>query len=139
MREIKLNIGGMVVDYCTAATMAQSVARLMERKPTVIAWHDVVQQQMSPTIEGADQERWRAYGASHGGDLSVSVNGDYDFIFADSGRFRELGRSPYVAVHDHAGRQYLCPAGALRDPQNPELAACVVLDGSESPSALHEG
>jgi len=71
--------------------------------------------------------------------VSVSVNGDFDFIFADSERFESLATSPYVAVRDRGGREYLCLSEALRDPKNPKEAACIPLDDSESPSALHEG
>lgn len=139
MKQVHLNISGIDLDYRSASVIAQSIAGLSEKEPTVIAWNDVRRHRMSPVIEGADERRWREYGESHGGDVSVSVNGDFDFIFADAGSFEKLGSSPYVSVHDKQGHEYLCLAPALRDPANPKEGACFPIDETDSPSALHEG
>lgn len=140
MKQINLTVTGMNMDYRTANAIARSVAGLLDQEPTVVAWHDGVRNKMSPVIEGADtQNRWNDYGVSHGGNLSVSVNGDYDFIFADSEAFEELGSSPYVSLQDTEGNQFLCRIGDLRDPRDPHQQACFSIEQGSTPSSMHGG
>ncbi len=140
MKHVNLTISGMDMDYRTADAIARSVAGLIDREPTVVAWHDGVRHIMSPVIEGAnEQSRWHDYGASHGGNLNVSINGDFDFIFADSEAFEELGRSPYVSLQDAEGNQFLCRIGDLRDPHDPHQQACFSIEEDSTPSTLHGG
>jgi hypothetical protein len=48
--------------------------------------------------------------------------------------------SPYIALHDELGHQYLCHAEHLRNPKNPQHEACFRIDENmEAPSGLHEG
>ncbi len=139
MKEIYLRVQGIDMDFRKANVLARSVAAFFEKEPAVVAWHDAARRQMSPVIEGADtRSRWRDYGKAYGGDLNVSVNDDYDFIFADSSDFQGLEHSPYVAVRDKQGHEYLCLAESLRDPNNPHEEACFRIDEPEH-SALHEG
>lgn len=139
MKQIDVSVHGLPLDYQMADNIARSVAHLLEREPTVVAWHDAVEHRMSPVIEGADiAQRWHDYGESHGGDFSVSVNGDYDFIFADSANFDKLEEGPYIALHDGAGHEYLCLPEHLRDRQHPDSNACLQVDDT-GVSALHEG
>lgn len=140
MKHIELTIRGLPVDYQIANAIARSVARQLESDPTLVAWHDGPEGRMSPVIEGADvQSRWQDYGESHGGDFAVSVNGDYDFIFADSSRYETLENSPYVALRDSRGHEFLCLAEHLRDPKNPRNEACFPLESNEGYGGLHEG
>jgi hypothetical protein len=140
MRDINVSIQGMSLDFKKAGSVAHSLAGLFEREPTVVAWHDATRNKMSPVIAGADvQSRWRDYGQAYGGDINVNVNGDFDFIFADTSEFEGLGKSPYISVHDKQGHEYLCLAESLRDPSNPKEEACYRIDDTEANSALHEG
>lgn len=139
MKEIKISVQGMELDYNQAKDVARALAGSFDKEPTVVAWYDAHRHLMSPVIEGGDQNRWHDYGEANGGNISIDVNGDFDFIFADSTEFEGLGRSPYVAVQDKTGKQYLCLLEELRDPNNPQQEACYALESSETMSALHEG
>jgi len=140
MKHINININGMDMDYKTASVIARSVAAQCEHEPTVVAWHDAKQHRMSPVIEGADEHsRWQDYGRSHGGDIDVNINGDYDFIFAESENYEELGNSPYVTLKDTQGNQFLCRIGDLRDPKDPSQEACFSIEQGMTPSSMHGG
>lgn len=140
MRHVNITINGMELDYRTANTIARSVASLIDQDPTVVAWHDGINNRMSPVIEGANVlSRWNDYGASHGGNLSVTINRDFDFIFADSEEYQELGSSPYVSLQDAEGNQFLCRIGDLRDPHDPHQQACFSIEQGSTPSSMHSG
>lgn len=130
MRDIHVSLSGVDMNYMMASTIANSIANAMNNEPIVVAWHDKTTSRMSPAIEGGDiNTRWHDYGASHGGKLEIDVNGDFDFIFADSSGFESLGATPMVNLQDSAGNQYLCQITALRDPKRPSEEACVRLEG----------
>jgi len=131
MKAAHINYSGMELDYRTASGLAASFAdkdpHIVE--PVMVAWHDKKASRMSPVIEGGDiNTRWHDYGESHGGKLEVDVNGEFDFIFADSSAYEPYGPSPYINLHDQRGHEYLCQINALRDPHNPSQEACVELD-----------
>lgn len=131
MKEAHINYAGLNLDYMHASQLAETLAKndanLVD--PVMVAWHDKKTLRMSPVIEGGDiNTRWHDYGESHGGKLEVDVNGEYDFIFADSNDFDRYGPSPYINLHDQSGNEYLCQINELRDPKNPSQEACVVLD-----------
>jgi len=114
MQDINLSVQGIDVDYLTARAMATSVAQLVEKQPVIISWYDKPQGRIGPDIPGADlQTRWRDYGESNGGNLEISVNGDYEFVFGDSEAFTTVEEStdPYVNVRDSRGNEYLCFRG----------------------------
>lgn len=131
MKDINVSLSGMDIDYKMASRIAATIAKeLNHGEPVMVAWHDRMTSRMSPVIEGGDvHTRWHDYGESHGGKLEVDVNGDFDFIFADSGSFETLGPSPLVNLRDQAGNEYLCQIDALRDPKHPSEEACVKLEG----------
>jgi|MTBAKMStandDraft_1061839.scaffolds.fasta_scaffold00005_242 hypothetical protein len=131
MRDININLSGVDMSYKMASTIASTIANAMDgSEPIMVAWHDKTSSRMSPVIEGGDiNSRWHDYGASHGGKLEISVNGDFDFIFADSSGFESLGSTSLVSLHDTAGNEYLCQINALRDPKHPTEEACVRLEG----------
>lgn len=140
MKQINISINGMELDYKTANSIARSVANILDVEPTVVAWHDARANKMSPVIEGADtHSRWRDYGETHGGNVNVSVNGDFDFIFADSNNFEELGHSPYISLQDQQGNQFLCRMEDLRDPKDPHQEACFSIESDTAPSSMHAG
>ncbi|MDO8891483.1 MAG: AF1514 family protein [Sulfurimicrobium sp.] len=131
MKAAHINYSGMNLDYKMAsglaATFADKDPNIID--PVMVAWHDKQGARMSPAIEGADvNTRWHDYGESHGGKLEGDVNGEFDFIFADSSAFEPYGPSPYINLHDQHGNEYLCQINALRDPHDPSKEACVVLD-----------
>ena len=131
MKHVQIHSMGTDLDYMKASALAVSFAASdpeME-KPVVVAWHDKRMAKMSPAIAGADIDtRWHDYGASHCGCLEVDVDGEYDFVFADSAAFDEYGPSPYINLFDGEGREYVCQLGALRDPHRPDMNACIALD-----------
>lgn len=131
MKDINISLSGMDVDYKTARAIANALANEWNgHEPVVVAWHDKTAARMSPAIEGADiHTRWHDYGESHGGKLEISVNGEFDFIFADSSDFETLGPTPLVNLRDTLGNEYLCQISALRDPKHPSEEACVRLEG----------
>ncbi|MDP1897553.1 MAG: AF1514 family protein [Sulfurimicrobium sp.] len=131
MKAAHINYSGMNLDYKMAsglaATFADKDPNIID--PVMVTWHDKQGARMSPAIEGADvNTRWHDYGESHGGKLEGDVNGEFDFIFADSSAFEPYGPSPYINLHDQHGNEYLCQINALRDPHDPSKEACVVLD-----------
>lgn len=131
MKAAHIKYSGMELDYRTASGLAASFAEkdpyIIE--PVMVAWHDKKASRMSPVIEGGDlNTRWHDYGESHGGKLEVDVNGEFDFIFADSSAYEPYGPSPYINLHDKRGNEFLCQINALRDPHNPSREACVELD-----------
>lgn len=131
MKATHINYTGMDLDYRTASRLAATLAdkdpNLID--PVMVAWHDKKASRMSPVIEGANiNTRWHDYGESHGGRLEIDINGEFDFIFADSSAFEPYGPSPYINLHDKNGNEYLCQISALRDSHDPRKEACVVLD-----------
>lgn len=91
-------------------------------------------------IEGADtHNRWRDYGETHGGNVNISVNGDFDFIFAHSNAFDELGHNPYISLQDAQGNQFLCRMGDLRDPKAPHVDTCFSIEQDSTPCNMHGG
>ena len=130
MRDINVNLSGVDMNYKMASQIAHAIAHEVNgRDPIVVAWHDKAQSRMSPAIEGGDiNTRWHDYGESHGGQLEVDINGEYDFIFADPGQYESGFPSPYVSVHDAHGQEFLCQINALKDPNKPTEDACVKLD-----------
>lgn len=132
MKEVHINYSGTNLSYKVASGLAASFAasELGIGEPVMVAWHDKKSSRMSPVIEGGDiNTRWHDYGESHGGKLEVDINGDFDFVFADSSGFEVLGPSPLVNLRDKAGNEYLCQINALRDPKHPNEEACVKLEG----------
>lgn len=132
MKEVHINYSGMDLNYKVASGLAASLAgkELDGGEPVMVAWHDRKTSRMSPLVKecGNVDTRWHDYGESHGGKLEVDVNGEYDFIFADSSAFEPYGPSPYINLFDKRGTEYLCQINALRDPRNPNEEACVPLD-----------
>lgn len=131
MREAHINYSGMNLDYKMASRLAASFAEKDPSitEPVMVAWLDKKSSRMSPVIAGANiNTRWLDYGESHGGKLEIDVNGEFEFIFADSSSFDQYGPSPYINLHDSKGNEYLCQINALRDPHDPSKEACVVLD-----------
>lgn len=130
MKDINVSLSGVHVDYQMASQIALATAHVINggKEPIVVAWHDKAKSRMSPVIEGADiHTRWHDYGESHGGQLEVDINGEYDFIFADAGQYESGAPSPYVSVHDAKGQEFLCEINALKDPRKPGEEACVRL------------
>lgn len=131
MKQVQIHSTGTDLDYQAACALAVSFAASDPEieTPVVVAWHDKRLARMSPAIEGADiNTRWHDYGASHCGCLEVDVNGEYDFVFADSAAYDEYGPSPYANLSDGEGHEYICQINALRDPHRPDMNACVALD-----------
>lgn len=131
MRQEHIAHLGTDLDYRHAATLAATRAELDKEviEPVLVAWRDRKAGRMSPVIEGADlNNRWRDYGASHGGKLEVDVGNDFAFIYADSSAFDAHEASPYSNLHDTDGNEYLCQINQLHDPRQPTPEACSPLD-----------
>lgn len=131
MKEAHINYEGLDLTYKKASALAANIAQSDKDiiEPVMVAWHDKKSDRMSPVVVGRDTNTgWHEYGVSHGGKLEVDVNGEYDFIFADSSMFEPYGPSPYINLRDARGNEYLCQINALRDPHNPSKEACVALD-----------
>jgi hypothetical protein len=131
MKEAHIDYAGMDLNYKKASALAANIAASDKDivEPVMVAWHDKKTDRMSPVVAGGNTDTgWHKYGESHGGKLEVDVNGEYDFIFADSSTFEPYGPSPYINLRDKRGNEYLCQINALRDPHNPSKEACVALD-----------
>lgn len=134
MRTAQINRPDIGLDYkaalALATTLADADVDIID--PVMLVWHDRKASQMSPMLEGCVTEtNWHDYGMTHGGRLEVDVNGEYDFVFADSSAFESYGPNPFVNLHDLHGKEYLCNAKAFRDPHNPKnpsREACTPLD-----------
>jgi Domain of unknown function (DUF5619) len=131
MKDINVSLSGVDISHKLASQIAMATAQAINggKEPIVVAWHDKAMSRMSPVIEGGDiHTRWHDYGESHGGQLEVDINGEYDFIFADAGEYESGLPSPYVSIHDAMGQEFLCQINALKDPKNPGEDACVKLE-----------
>lgn len=134
MRTAHINSANKDLGFKAASALAATLAGKEPdiTAPFVVAWQDKKTSLKSPVLEGcAIETSWHDYGMSHGGKLEVSVNDEYDFIFADSSAFEPYGPSPYINLHDVHGKEYLCQTNALRDPHNPKnpsREACTALD-----------
>lgn len=131
MKEAHIDYTDRDLDYKMASGLAASFVEKDTEitDPVMVAWHDKKASRMSPVIAGANiNTRWLDYGQSHGGKLVIDVNGEFEFIFADSNDFDQYGPSPYINLHDKLGNEYLCQINELRDPHDPSKEACVVLD-----------
>lgn len=139
MQDINLNIQGIDMSYETARSLAHSIACMMEREPILMAWHDKPHGRMGPEIPGADlNNRWRDYGRSYGGNLEISVNGEYDFIFGDSEDYSGLddGEQPYISSRDSQGNEYLCVRGGQQQSESGD--DCLQLEETtEGPPVSH--
>jgi len=131
MREAHISYAGLDLNYKKASTLAANLANSDTGiiDPVMVAWYDKKDARMSPVVGGNNIDMlWHDYAEKHGGILEVDVNGEYDFIFADSSAFEPYGPSPYINLRDRSGNEYLCQINALRDPHNPNKEACVALD-----------
>jgi hypothetical protein len=134
MKTSHISHSGTDLDYKSASALAALMASKDSNviDPIIVAWRDKKTSRMSPVLEGcAVETSWRDYGVTHGGKLEIDVNGEFDFIFADSSAFDSYGPSPYINLHDQRGNEYLCQANALRsphNPKNPSREACTALD-----------
>jgi len=129
LRQAHIRYTGKNLDFKTASELAVKYADKEIIDPIMVAWQDWNLSRMSPALSGCETNFcWHDYGANHGGKLELFVNGEYDFIFADSSAFEPYGPSPYANLKDAFGNEYLCQINALRDPHNPSEEACVILD-----------
>ncbi len=132
MKTAHLNFRSMDLGYKVASKLAAYFARkeFGLRNPAIVAWRDRRSSRKSPpALEGrADPMRWHVYGETHGGELEVAINGEYDFILADTADFEPRGASPYISVQGLNGAEMLCQANVLRIPRRPGEDACTALD-----------
>lgn len=132
MKSVQVNFRSMDLGYDVASKLATSYARKEAglRSPAIVAWHDKLSSRtFPPELEGnRDHGRWHVYGETHGGELEIAVNGEYEFILADAADFEPYGPSPYISVHDQDGAEMLCQISALHIPRSPSTEACMMLD-----------
>lgn len=104
---MKRKVSNLDMNPAHAKALAVAVAKLVEDEPVVRSWYDKQHKMMAPDIEGADiKTRWKDYGEAYGGNLNVSVNGDFDFIFSDSSKF-ETGDQRLANLKDEQDNEYL--------------------------------
>lgn len=131
MRQAHVAHPEVVQNYRQAVALADALAGEDKEviEPMLVAWYDRKAARMSPAIEGADlHNRWRDYGASHGGKLEVDIGDDYAFVYAESSAFDPYEPSPYSNIRDTEGVEYLCQINLLSDPRQPTAKACIPLD-----------
>lgn len=134
MRTAHVNFLGMHLDYGIAHWLASHLAKKDKEimMPVMVAWSDQNAAKASPVLEGCGVAgSWHDYGESHGGQLEVNVNGEYEFIFGDAAGYESYGPSPYINLHDLHGKEYICLVNSLRhahQPDHPSRDACVALD-----------
>jgi len=90
---------GVNLDYLAASKLAVLLAKRDSSviDPMIVAWRDKKTSRVSPVIgDCVSKTSWREYGENHGGKLEVDVNGEFDFIFADSNTFESYSSRPYV-------------------------------------------
>ena len=125
------------VDYPDADLNFQRASRLatdaacesLMLEPTIMSWHRHSNQGMSPTFEGANPESWwLKYGAGNGGQLDVSVGGEYEFVLMDAHGFESHGQMPLRNLNEGAGNEYICFTPLLGDSSSPSQKACSPLD-----------
>lgn len=111
MKQVQLDAPGPHIDYHDARVIAVDYACTHAGigAPVLMVWHDKKLARFSPGIPGArTKTRWHDYGRSHAGCLVVSINGEYDFIFAEGEPFITHGVSPYINIIGADGNHFLC-------------------------------
>jgi len=85
MKEIKLTVSGLDVDFEDAQSIAESIASRKNPETDLMAWYDKTHDRHSPSIVECNKEGtpgWEEYGRHHGGKLEIKINnGDYVFIY----------------------------------------------------------
>lgn len=100
---------GKHLDFNTASKLALAYARKEIIEPFMVAWQDRNSSRMSPVLTGCKSNFcWHDYGMTQGGKLELFVNGEYDFIFADSRNVEAGEPNPVTNIKDAWGNGYLC-------------------------------
>jgi hypothetical protein len=133
MKNIQVDYRGGELSYLGASLLAKGVARENRmRAPTILAWRRQGSRDMSPACyDGADPETWwEKFGTGNGGELEISVRGEYRFILVDALGFETLDDIPLRNLIDAEGNPYLCLTALLgRTARVPTPEACMPLDG----------
>lgn len=133
MKNIKINKTDRTINFLSARAIAMELVNESNifLEPVLIAWNNRCEIKTSPTFEGDNENAlWREYGSTHGGKLSVSINGDYDFIFAESSEFESISADQYRNLQDKHGKRYVCQTSHLLYPYQHIKEACVPLEES---------
>lgn len=100
---------GKRLDFKTASELAWAYARKEIIAPFMVAWVDRNLSRTSPVLTGCKTNYcWHDYGTTRGGKLELFINGEYDFIFADSSNVEPSGQNPVTNIKDGSGNEYLC-------------------------------
>lgn len=85
MKNVRLHIDGMHLDYDSAHAVAETLADQMMASSMCVAWYDGQKQQEHPAVsECQHKPGWLAYAEGHGGSLKIDLNGgEFIFVFAE--------------------------------------------------------
>ena len=86
MKNIKVNIAEVELDYDTACGIAQVLAEKAGGATMLVSWCDRKQGKHSPAAVHCEingRPGWEAYGENHGGRVKIIINErEYVFIYA---------------------------------------------------------
>lgn len=85
IKEIDVSVQGAALDYAAADALADVLAKKVARDVMLVAWFDGKNDVGYPVVQECtgDKPTWLAYAESHGGNLSVNINGgEFVFVFA---------------------------------------------------------
>ena len=132
MNKIQVDYQGPALNFQSASLLAKDTARANQMKePTIMAWHQNGNENMTPFFDGADPDTWWAkYGAGNGGRLEICLGDEFQFIMMDSRGYEELGEMPLRNMTDAHGNHFLCHTPMLgKVSGKPTADACTPLDG----------
>lgn len=91
-----------------ARDAAVARARSLVEDPVVLSWRDGRTGRIAPDIPGAATiDRWREYGESTGGQIEISVAGDFHFVVGDAGALDEP-HAHFANLTGGDGSRYFC-------------------------------
>lgn len=87
MDSISIDLEKPPLDFMDARQEAVKKAGEVIPEPVIVAWKDDSTGQSAPEIPGGSATRWHDYGVNYGGQLELTVDRKYHFIFSDASTF----------------------------------------------------
>ena len=120
MDTIRINTDENSNSVIEARRRANAKAGEQLTEPVVIAWKDDTSGKSAPEIPGGSAVRWQDYGLSNEGRLTVTVDGTFHFIFAESADFESPDLN-VATLTESDGTHILCSKGACTEEERRRL------------------
>lgn len=120
MDNISIDLENPPLDFMDARQKAVKKAVEILPEPVIVAWRDDKTGQSAPEIPGGSPTRWHDYGENYGGQLELTVDKKYHFIFSDASAFT----TPELALKNLTtddGTEFLCLTDACTEQDRRKL------------------